>query len=190
MLGTPAGAGTGKPASGVMRPTGGLSPSPLDGPVYQQQWQPPPRRPRMPAGRKALIAVGVIAVLAVVGLVGRIVDPKGFQDPAPADSSPAVPETPSPSASRSDAQILADYDHDAYPVADYQRLLDRLGPYCSEPVHKVAGEVWASQQDLAKNGVTATNLEVLRHLEGAASVGPREDCGGLLAAYLVLREKG
>ena len=137
-----------------------------------------------------LIAAGVGVVVLIFGVIGMLTDPKAFQDQPVAAPSSAAPASPSPTTSRSDAQLLADYDQDAYPVADYQRLLDELRPFCTEPIPKVAAEVWASQQDLAKNGITATSLEVLRHLEGAASAGPREDCGGLLAAYLVLREKG
>jgi hypothetical protein len=149
---------------------------------------PPPKKPKPRWFWPAIL--GGVAVLLVSGLIMHAVAP--HKDAAKTDASPSPSSTPASSAPvvRSDAQILADYDGDTYPVTAYQRALDKLRPHCTESTHQVAAETYGAQQDLAKHDITETNFQVLEHLEGAASAGPREDCRGLLAAYLVLREKG
>lgn len=100
---------------------------------------------------------------------------------------------------QSPAYNLAAYDlghtPDASTVAQYQQALDGLQPFCLESEDKLAGEVWTSEKDLRRNGIThETNLTLLGHIRGSFqpsgphSKSPQTDCLGILSAYLSLRE--
>jgi hypothetical protein len=116
-------------------------------------------------------------------------------------TSPPVAPSPSPTPAppsidtSSAAYKLAQYDLGSSPsasdVATYQTALDGLLPYCTEKDEmKLAGQIWASWQDLKKNGINdETNLTLISHIETSIpdSIKPT-DCQGIMAAYLVLRE--
>ena len=97
---------------------------------------------------------------------------------------------------QSPAYTLAAYDlghaPDASTVAQYQISLDGLKPFCIESQEKLAGEVWTSEKDLRKNGIThETNLTLLGYTRSSfASSSPHKvtNCLGVLSAYLAVRE--
>ena len=75
-------------------------------------------------------------------------------------------------------------------VAHYQAALDGLKPLCTENEATLAGEIWASWNDLEKNGVTdETNLSLIGRIKASIpQTAASTDCGQVMAAYLVLRE--
>ena len=121
-------------------------------------------------------------VVLILGVVGMLTDPKAFQDTTPTVS-------PAPTAT-SPAQHLADLDGNSAQVADYQAALDKLIPKCTQDEERIAALGWAGHEDLVKNGITESGLSVLGHLDESVPAGQRMDCQGVLAAWLVLREKG
>jgi hypothetical protein len=89
-----------------------------------------------------------------------------------------------------DARLLARDDH-AIRIAPYEYGLNRVVPKCRETRHKVAAEVWATKGVLRQDGYREKNLTLLRALNRSIppSLG-RTNCGQVLAALVVLIEKG
>lgn len=91
---------------------------------------------------------------------------------------------------QSPAYKLAAYDlghaPNASTEAQYQLALDGLKPYCIESEEKLAGEVWTSEKDLRKNGITQeTNLTLLSYTRSSFPSNSRPtDCLGVLAVHL------
>lgn len=92
----------------------------------------------------------------------------------------------------SGAQKLADLDGDAHPTADYQRILDALGPKCTQSPDALAALVYGTQKVMHDDGVPdETNYDVLTHLNQSVPENePASDCKDVAAAYVTLRESG
>jgi hypothetical protein len=91
------------------------------------------------------------------------------------------------------AHKLALVDDHGESDAAADAVLHALAGTCRESPYRVAAESWAGGQDLAKHGIHEDGLDVARQLVVAThglgrGVTPT-NCGGLIAAYLVLREK-
>lgn len=102
----------------------------------------------------------------------------------------AAPTTPAADTPTSPAQKLSDTDGGTRTVDDYQAALDHFSAKCTQDQAHVAGIVYATQDDLQKNGVNdETEYTVMQHLDQSipASMG-KTDCTSIAAAYLVLRE--
>jgi hypothetical protein len=98
------------------------------------------------------------------------------------DSSPAAAD-PGP------AQKLADLDSDNRPAGDYQHALDTWASRCNESKPTLAGYVYATVDDLRKNGVNdETEYSALVHLRDSTPAGVKTKCEDVAAAYLMLRE--
>jgi hypothetical protein len=71
--------------------------------------------------------------------------------------------------------------------------LKRLRSSCREPPVHLANEAYNSVVDLRKHGISETPAAVLTHLMTVVKgLGPRAtptNCGEILAAYLILRER-
>lgn len=102
-------------------------------------------------------------------------------DPAPAATSPATSRPPA-------AQMMADLDQHQYPASAYQQQLDSWTAKCAQDEYTLAGYVYATQQDLQKNGIRDTEYSILGELNRSTPGGTGADCKGVAAAYLVLRE--
>jgi hypothetical protein len=78
-------------------------------------------------------------------------------------------------------------------VVPYQRLLEKLVAHkCKEKASRLAGEVVATRNIIAKDGYGEHKLiELLRALNTAIpnSIGFKQNCAGVLAALIVLMEK-
>lgn len=138
-----------------------------------------------------------IVVTVIVLLFIFIVATGASKDNSPQPATAAKPATSTSQTPQMDTQSpaykLADYDlnhaPDAATVAQYQTALDGLRPLCTEPEDKIAAEIWASWQDLEKNGVTdETNLTLIGHIKDSVPDGTVVNCQGVMAAYLTLRE--
>ncbi|MFI5976988.1 hypothetical protein [Streptomyces sp. NPDC051452] len=96
-----------------------------------------------------------------------------------------TPSAPSP------AQKLADMDGDNRPASQYQRALDTWASRCNEGPEKLAGYVYATVQDLQKNGINGeTEYSALTHLKDSTPAGVKMKCADVAAGYLTLRESG
>jgi hypothetical protein len=88
------------------------------------------------------------------------------------------------------AQHLADLDGNIQPTADYQAALQHLTAKCTQTLDKVAGIVYATQDDLQQHGVNdETEYSVIQHLDRSipAERG-KTDCISIAATYATLRE--
>jgi hypothetical protein len=88
------------------------------------------------------------------------------------------------------AQHLADLDGDTRPTTDYQAALRHLAAKCTQSLDKVAGIVYATQDDLQQRGVNdETEYSLIQHLDQSIPAGTgRTDCISIAAAYATLRE--
>lgn len=139
-------------------------------------------------------AIGLLVIAALLGL-DALVDGGGETPEPPAAAvgaqTAAAPTAAAPTSSKaSPAQMLADLDHDSRPASDYQRVLDQLTPKCTEDEYRVASLVYASLDDLQKNGVRGgTEYSTLRGINDSVPAGsPRMECQQIAAAWLVLQE--
>jgi len=118
--------------------------------------------------------LGVVAAAALASCGGYTTS----SAPGPFTSQPADP-----------ASLLAQRDG-ASNVSPYAAALDALVPKCTQNRVGIAGIADAGFTDLQSHGITTDDrLTVLQHLsDSVPAVGP-VDCQGVMAAYLVLREK-
>ncbi|SEC03804.1 hypothetical protein SAMN04490357_1023 [Streptomyces misionensis] len=95
---------------------------------------------------------------------------------------------PSPS---SPAQRLADLDDGSHTVSQYQKALDTWGTRCTESTTTLAGYVYATVEDLRKNGINdESEYSALTHLRDSTPAGVKTKCEDVAAGYLALREGG
>jgi hypothetical protein len=100
-------------------------------------------------------------------------------------SSGSSPADPGP------AQKLADLDGGNRPSSQYQTALDTWASRCNESPEKLAGYVYATVQDLQKNGINdETEYSALTHLRDSTPAGVKMKCEDVAAGYLTLRESG
>lgn len=89
------------------------------------------------------------------------------------------------------AQKLADLDGDNRPTNQYQQALETWASRCNEDQEKLAGYVYATVDDLQKNGVKdETEYSALVHLKDATPAGTKMRCIDVAAGYMTLRESG
>lgn len=89
------------------------------------------------------------------------------------------------------AQKLADLDGRAHPTSQYQTALDTWASRCEETRETLAGYVYATVEDLRKNGVREeTEYSALVHLKDATPSEVTMKCADIAAGYLALRESG
>ncbi|MFG2633448.1 hypothetical protein ACGFX8_05695 [Streptomyces sp. NPDC048362] len=82
----------------------------------------------------------------------------------------------------SPAQKLADMDGDNRPASQYQRALDTWASRCNERPEKLAGYVYATVQDLQKNGINdETEYSALTHLRDSTPAGVKMKCEDVAA---------
>jgi hypothetical protein len=111
-------------------------------------------------------------------------------------STSSAPAGPTPAIRKALNELLT-VDTGAPPTAgDTQAVTAdfvRLQGKCRESPEKLAAEIWASDQDLRKNGVQEDAVSVSNHLAtvagGLSTKATPTNCASLLAAYLVLREQ-
>jgi len=102
-----------------------------------------------------------------------------------AGCSSSSPADPGP------AQKLADLDGDNRPTSQYQTALATWASRCNESPTKLAGYVYATVQDLQKNGINdETEYSALTHLRDSTPAGAKTKCEDVAAGYLTLRESG
>lgn len=98
--------------------------------------------------------------------------------------------TDSPSTA-SPAQKLADLDGGGHAVSEYQQALDTWASRCNEDQATLAGYVYATVDDLRKNGIhDETEYSALTHLRDSTPAGVKIKCDDVAAGYLMLRENG
>ncbi|MFI9256064.1 hypothetical protein [Streptomyces sp. NPDC053069] len=90
----------------------------------------------------------------------------------------------------SSAQKLADLDGGSHLVGQYQQALNTWGSRCNEDSAALAGYVYATVQDLQKNGIHETEYSALTHLRDSTPVGVKTQCADVAAAYPTSRESG
>lgn len=140
------------------------------------------------SGKGAVI--GLLAFAAIWGLDSLVTSGGGAPTPPTEHAAAAPPSVAPTSPKASPAQMLADLDHDSRPASDYQRVLDQLTPKCTEDEYRVASLVYASLDDLQKNGVRGgTEFSTLQGINDSIPAGsPRLGCQQIAAAWLVLQE--
>ena len=91
----------------------------------------------------------------------------------------------------SPAQKLADLDGGNRPTSQYQKALNTWASRCNESPEKLAGYVYATVDDLQKNGIKdETEYTALTHLRDSTPAGVKTKCEDVAAGYLTLRESG
>ena len=163
-----------------------------------------------PRTAKVVLALGITAAT-----IGAVLAVAIARSPSPQDTTAAPPqqeasslpaassevaaaETDAPattdavaSGQGDPAWLLAQRDGST-DVAAYSTALDQLQPYCTQDRVQLARLGDAGYSDLEQNSIhDETRLNVLQHLRDSIPSGSfKLDCQGVLAAYLVLREKG
>lgn len=125
----------------------------------------------------------VLLLVGIVGFVGyKVYD---FQHNKPAASTATAAQDAAAAL-----QLYDRLDGHTGDVADYQAAFGRAAAKCTNPPADVERFIENSQRDLTKNRVTdETALTLLSHLDQSIPAGTTMDCQGVLAAYLVLRER-
>jgi hypothetical protein len=149
--------------------------------------------------KKHKIISSILAFIVLVAII-QTVNGKSTTPTQPIKSTQSAspiskPAAQSSAAAHTPAYTLAADDLNHAPdnaiVANYQTALDGLKPLCTEKdEYTLASEIWASQQDLIKNGIKdETNLTLIGHIKASIPANSAPvDCRGVMAAYLTLRE--
>lgn len=111
-------------------------------------------------------------------------------------STTAAPSGPTPAIQKAVDQLLT-VDTGAPPTSSDTQAVTadfvRLQGKCRETPEKLASEIWASDQDLHKNGRQGNAVSVTHDLVtvvgGLPAKATPTNCASLLAAYLVMREQ-
>jgi hypothetical protein len=129
--------------------------------------------------RHAATTVLLAASLALAGCSAPPT-PDGASDSVGTHTS-----TPTPGP----AQKLADLDEGDRPASQYQKALNTWASRCNETKSTLAGYVYATVEDLRKNGINdETEYSALTHLRDSTPAGVKTKCEDVAAGYLTLRE--
>jgi len=128
-----------------------------------------------------------LAVTAAAALLAACSATSGTP-PVPTNTATVSAHQPKSSTVDEDAINLWQLDGNSAPQMTYTAALDALVPLCTQTRSDIAALANSGYQDLVANHVTdETRLTVLMHMRESIPSG-RQDCQGILAAYLVLRE--
>jgi hypothetical protein len=141
------------------------------------------------------VSVRWISIGAALAVAGAIAGCSSSYNSSSSTSSSTTPTDPIAKA----AQQLAQLQEGGPPspddplVGQFTTVLNDVQPICTETPEHVANEIYNSQQDLEKNGKTASLLHIAQAFDKAAQAYPSSDrpqeCAQFLAAYLVLAEQ-